>query len=74
MLDSLLILTFSLLFLFDNSLDPSLNKFGRKAVDAGFGVDGEAILDLEKLVGGIIVRLSEGYIGDGIDDFNEIIR
>lgn len=72
-MDGLLILLPGLLLLFDHSLDAGVPELGHEAVDAGFGVDGEAVFHFKELVGGVEVGLGESDVGDGVDNLEVIV-
>ena len=38
------------------------------------GIEGKAVIHLEELVCGVSVALSECDVGDGVDDFDVIVR
>jgi hypothetical protein len=72
--DGLLILLLGLTFLFDHSLDAGGAELCHEAVDTSFGVDGEAVLNLQKLFCGVEIALGEGHVGDGVDYVQVIVR
>ena len=73
LIDCLPILLLGLLFLLDNSFDPGLPKLCSESVDTGIGGNGEVVLHLKKLIGGVGVVLSEINVGDGIGNLKVIV-
>ena len=71
--DGLLVLLLCFFLLLDNALDHCLPKVGGESVDAGLGVDGEAVLHLQEFLSGVVVVLDEGNIGNGIDNVKVVV-
>ena len=71
--DSLLIFFLCFFLLFDDALDHCLPELGCESIDAGLGVDGEAVLHFQELLSGVVVVLYEGDVGDGVDNFKVVV-
>ena len=70
----LFVLFHGLFFLFDYALYHCLPELGCELVNTGFRVDGEAVINFQKFVGGVLVGLCECDIGDGVDNIDVTIK
>jgi hypothetical protein len=74
LLDGLLVFLLGLFFLLDDALNPCLSELRHKSIDACLRVDWKIVLHFQKLVGRVVILLSESDIGDGIGNLKLILR
>jgi len=68
--NSLFILLFGLLLLFDNSFNACVTELSYKSVNTCVGANGKAVLQFQELISRIVISLNKSNIDHSINNFH----